>query len=268
MPTSIELYNCILSFPNLYTPRAAKGSNTPKYSAQIILPQNADWGAINAAIAEATTNKWGANPPANLKSQIKQVAEGPYAGYWAISANSNADNPPDVVDQNVERLLDQRMIFAGCIVNVHINFYGYDTGSNGIGAGLNIVMLVDNINVTRLDNTKTAKDVFQAMPNANVQAAPGHLPNQPAAAPMQQPAAPAQQAPIQQQPGQIPQQSVQPGATVVNNPAPVAAPQQAPMQQQPVAPTAAPQQAPMQQQPVAPAAAPQQAPMQQQGPLA
>ena len=53
------------------------------------------------------------------------------------------------------------MIFGGCIVSAVVDFWGYTTGSSGIGCGLKIVRLEDNVNVTRIDEQLNAEDFFQ-----------------------------------------------------------------------------------------------------------
>ena len=160
MSTKIVLQNVVISFPNLFTPRAPKGSDTVRYSASLILPQNVDWSAIKTAVATATAEKWPQGAPATLKSQISQVMEGPYKGHYAISANASVDHKPTTVDQNLAPIMDTSAIFAGCIVNAQVSFFGYDKGSNGVGVGLNMVQLVKSDGVTRLDNTQAAEEVF------------------------------------------------------------------------------------------------------------
>lgn len=171
MSNSVVIENAILSYPNLFAPKCPKGSTTPKYSATFILPEGYDTTEIKAAIAQAKADKWAGNVPGELKSQIKKVKDGPYAGRICIATNAGEDYPPKVVDQNVNPMMDKSQIFAGCVVNAAVGFFGYNTGSNGVGCGLNMVQLVSNQNVTRLDGAQDAKDVFKKVAGATAPAA-------------------------------------------------------------------------------------------------
>jgi len=164
---SIVIENAILSYPHLFTAKPAKGSDKPRFSVSLILPENFDWTEVKQAVVDAKNEKWGQHIPATLKSQIKKVPEGPYKGRYCISANSNEEYPPEIVDQNVNPLIDQKQLFAGCVVNAGVSFFGYDTGSNGVGCGLNHVQLVTNVGVQRLDGSKSAKEVFKKIPSQN-----------------------------------------------------------------------------------------------------
>jgi len=164
--TDVTLGNVILSYPNLWTPKAAKGSDNPKFSATFILPADFDKTDLKAAVEEAKVAKWGTNIPQNLKSQIKKVDGGIYDGYWCVTSNTSPEYPPQVVDANVNPILDKTQIFAGCTVNVSLGVFGYDVASKGVAFGLNHVQLVSNVNVTRLDGSKQAKDVFKKIEGA------------------------------------------------------------------------------------------------------
>ena len=177
MSTDIVLSNVILSYPHLITPWAGQQNQEPKYNCAIIFPQNfGQWGELQQCVENAKMNKWGANAPQNLKLpwlnrylQPNVLKEGPYAGCYVI--NANGDRKPQLVDANVQEVKDmvaKSVFFAGAIVNVYVNFYGYSTsGNNGVGTGLRMVQLVDNVNVTRLDgDTKEASEVFKTIPGA------------------------------------------------------------------------------------------------------
>jgi hypothetical protein len=166
MSTKIVLQNCVISFPTLFTPRAPKGSETPRYSASFILPENFDWTEVKAAAELAKKEKWPSGAPAELQSQIKKVTEGPYNGRYCINANASIDHKPTTVDQNLAPVMDTSVIFAGCIVNAQISFFGYDKGKPGVGVGLNMVQLVKSDGVTRLDNTQSVDDVFSKVAGA------------------------------------------------------------------------------------------------------
>jgi hypothetical protein len=163
----------IISYPTFFEPRQINGKGNPKFSGTLILDEGTDWNGVNACIQEALTAKFGTNIPPQWKNPIQPADAEGFPGRWLIRCYSDADKPPQVTDQRVQPVMDRSQIFAGCKVNLYVRFYGYSTsGNNGVGVGLNAVQIVDNVNVTRLDNTKDAKDVFQAIPGAPAQTAP------------------------------------------------------------------------------------------------
>ena len=210
MTVKVKIMNAIISYPVLYTPRCPKGSTTPRFGATIILPDGYVWDEIQQAVATVTAEKWGTNPPANLKSQISVVGEGPYKGRYCISTTASVEHQPTVVDQSLQAIMNAGDIFAGCICNFQITVFAYETGSSGVSMGLNMVQLVQNTNVQRLDNTQSVEDVFAVIPGG---AATGGQPpvnqGQPPMQQQQQPNPAMQQQPQVQQPNPAMQQQPQ-----------------------------------------------------------
>ena len=172
MSTDIVLKG-IIKFPNLFEARQINGRGKPKYSAILILDPGTDWNALNATIQEALAEKFDRGLPQHWAYPVQDATEDGFPGQGLIKAYSNEEYPPQVVDQHLNKVLDKGAIFGGCLVNAYIRFYGYDeSGNRGVGCGLNAVQIIDNVNVTRLDNRKDAAQVFQAIPGAPVQTAP------------------------------------------------------------------------------------------------
>ncbi len=155
----------VLSFPHLFQPRAYQAGDDPKYSCSIVIIDPAfDWAAVQAADAEALANQFGAAVPPTRKSPFSQVKDGPYAGMWQITATAKADRPPELVDQQVQPIMGQNQLFAGCIVNAAINAFGYAGGSS---FGLNKIQLVNSdASLPRLDGGKTAAETFEVVAGA------------------------------------------------------------------------------------------------------
>lgn len=186
MATDIVLREVILSYPHLVTPWSGQANQEASYNCAFIFPKEfTQWSEIQECVNNATLNKFGAQPPSNLKLpwlnrylQPSVVKEGqPYAGCYVINAKS--DRKPELLDSNVEPLADmvaKSALFAGCIVNAYVNFYGYNTAGNvGVGTGLRKIQLVDNQSskIIRLGgDEKAAGDVFQAIPGAPPATAP------------------------------------------------------------------------------------------------
>lgn len=218
---ALLISNCVISYPHLFTARRAgrPGQETgePRYSANFILPLDLDQedqqllsDTVNAAIVSV----FPAGPPPGLKMPWKEAADADESlrGRICIAASSTQDQPPGVFTQTGPMAAEQQsQLFAGCIVNAHVRVYAYTRGSNGVTFGLNDVQLVDNQNVTRLDNRKSGAEVF-GVPGAGFPSPSAPVPNQPAPA-----VPPAQQVTPQAAPMVPPL----PGAPGVPGPAPV-----------------------------------------------
>lgn len=151
--TKVLLTNVRLSYPALFEPRGFEGQE-PKYSASLIIPKN-DRKSLEI-IKEAIENAKkvalergvfkGNKIPANLKTPVRDGdTERPddevYEGAYFINANSK--HAPAVVGKEKDISsgkaisLGEDDVYAGCYINVTINFYGYSqAGNNGIAAGL------------------------------------------------------------------------------------------------------------------------------------
>lgn len=223
-----------LSYVHLFTPQARNGK-APKYSATLLIPksdiatrQRIDV-AIQAAIQDGVASKWnGVRPPViNIPIHdgdgVKPSDGMPFGpeckGHWVMTASSQADRRPEVVDLQLNPIIDQTQVYSGIFGHVSIRFYAYFTeGKKGIGCGLgNVQKVADG---EALAGGKSAADDFASLAGT----APAQYPGQPAygapvqpgyAAPQQPPqygqqqgyAQPAPQQPAYpQQPGYAPQQ--------------------------------------------------------------
>lgn len=151
--TKVMLRGVRLSYPNLFEPKGFEGQE-PKYSASLIIPKDdkeslkvvkqAIENAKEKAVEEGT---WKGNKvPANLRLPVRDGDEersedDVYADAYFINANSKY--APAVVGKTKDRStgkaieLGEDDVYAGCYVNVTVNFYGYSAaGNNGIAAGL------------------------------------------------------------------------------------------------------------------------------------
>ena len=86
-----------------------------------------------------------------------------YAGKFFL--NCSANDAPGVVGPDAKPLMNQEALYAGCIVRLDINPYPYsNSGNNGIGWGLNNVMLIRD--GKRLDGKQNAEDAFSGFAGA------------------------------------------------------------------------------------------------------
>lgn len=148
MSTKVITGKVRLSYPHLFTPKAANENAEPKYSASLIIPKSdtKTLEKIEKAIETAKQEgigKFGGKIPAVLKEPLRDGdAERPddpaYADSYFLNASSK--NAPGVIDQSKRKLTSDDDIYAGCYVRASLNFYAFNaSGNRGIAVGLNNV---------------------------------------------------------------------------------------------------------------------------------
>lgn len=143
-----------LAFPNLFEPSAIVGADgkpgKPRYGATLIVgadhPQLAQ---INKVIAAVAQDKWKDKAKAQLTALEKQdklaLHEGDlkpnydgFPGNWFVSANSQENAPPTVVDVDKGPLTARSgKPYAGCYVNASLEFWAQD---NNYGKRINCTL--------------------------------------------------------------------------------------------------------------------------------
>ena len=139
-----------LSYVNIFRSRSFSEGQDAKYSLCVLVPKSDKAtikklrAAIDAAVQEGVSSKWGGKKPANLKLPLRdgddeRADEAPeYEGMLFLNANST--RKPGIVDKDLNEILDPDEVYSGCWGRVSINFYPFNTnGNKGVGAGLNNV---------------------------------------------------------------------------------------------------------------------------------
>ena len=141
-----------LSFANLFTPKAALGSDVEKYSVSIVIPKSDKQtlakikSAIEAAKEDGKSSKWHGTIPKNIKLPLRDGDEDRpddvnYANSYFINASNK--QKPSVVDRNLNPILDPDEVYSGCYARVNITFYAFDVnGNRGVAASLGPVQKV------------------------------------------------------------------------------------------------------------------------------
>lgn len=231
-PTRVVTGEARLSYVNLLTPRARQDGGEAKYSVTILVPksdiqtkQRID-AAIEAAKQIGKDKKWnGVIPPMVALpvydgDGVKPSDGMPFGpeckGHWVFSASSKADQPPKIVDANLNPIVDPTEVYSGMYGRVAVNFAPYAAqGKKGIGCYLST-----NVQKTRDGeplgaSAPEASADFGGAPVNNVYVDPNQLPFNQAPQYGQQPMQPGYaqpqygQAPTQQGFGQ-PQYQQQP----------------------------------------------------------
>lgn len=162
-----------ISYPAIFEPKP-NPSGAMKYSCSILIDKTDKDGIadLQAAVAKAVERGQGTIPAWKnkvpkfrydpLRDGDEELEDGTktdpvYAGKFFL--NCSSDTPPGVVGPNAKPLMDQEALYPGCIVRLDVNPFPYsNSGNNGIGWGLNNVMLVRD--GARLDGRSNAKDAF------------------------------------------------------------------------------------------------------------
>lgn len=162
------MYVAVFS-PKVPVASPGQAAGEPKYGAQILIPKSDKetvaqlYAAIDAAREEGKTSKKGwkgrALPNELLKiniydGEVKYPDDPNYKGMLVLSAN-NKNRPGLVHDVLGDRLpiIDPVDFYSGCWGHVQLSVFPYDTGSNGIGFGLNNILKVD-VSSRGLDQSK------------------------------------------------------------------------------------------------------------------
>ena len=153
--TQVRIGEVRFSYATVFSPKPGQNGGDPKYSCAILIPKENTAAvdmirsAINAAKELGKSSKWGGKIPGNCKiplrdGDIDREDDANYAGHWFINANSPAKSKPAVKvlqDGNLFDALDEEDFYSGCYGAAVLNFFPYEnSGSKGVGAGLNIVL--------------------------------------------------------------------------------------------------------------------------------
>jgi hypothetical protein len=137
-----------ISYPNVFTPRAASEGQKPKYSISMIFDKKTDLTVMKNAVYFALVAKWSPDKtkwPKGLKLPFRDGSEKDQDGYGpdVIFVNASSDNKPGVVDQNVVDIIDPSKFYGGAYGRATVNAFAYDkAGNKGVAFGLNNVQLV------------------------------------------------------------------------------------------------------------------------------
>lgn len=154
MSTTITTGKVRLSYVKVFTPAAAPGSDTLKYSVSVLIDKKdtATLSKVKAAIDEAkkdgATKYWGGKVPANLKTPLRdgdvdRPDDAAYAGKYFFNCSST--RKPGVVDAELNAILDPEEVYSGCYGRVNVNFYAFNRDVNrGIAVGLNHVQKLED----------------------------------------------------------------------------------------------------------------------------
>lgn len=147
-PTKVITGKVRFSYVNIFKSRAFQTGQDEKYSICLLIPKKDKetikkiQAAVDAAIKQGISEKWGGKKPSNLKLPLRdgdderaEEAE-EYTGMCFLNANSN--EKPGIIDIYKNEILDPAEVYSGCWGRASINFYPFNSnGNKGVGVGLN-----------------------------------------------------------------------------------------------------------------------------------
>ena len=136
------------SYVNIFRSRAFREGQDAKYSICLLVPKkdmvtvHKIQAAVEEAVQEGISSKWGGKRPKNLKLPLRDGDEeradeaSEYKDMFFLNANSNTK--PGIVDKDLNEILDPDEVYSGSWGRASINFYAFDSnGNRGVGVGLN-----------------------------------------------------------------------------------------------------------------------------------
>ena len=164
----------ILSYPQLFEPKAASKNAEPKYSACLVFPEGSDLFELQAAYVEAAKAKWGdkagkvirAMEHPTFRSDPDDVAAKGYP-VGSTFLNPRTTRKPSIVSIYPDPatgkpmpVTDEALVYPGVIVKASLEPYTYDREKVGVTFGLgNIQIIRDG---ERLDGRAAATDEFDS----------------------------------------------------------------------------------------------------------
>ncbi|MEG1869160.1 MAG: DUF2815 family protein [Clostridiales bacterium] len=160
-PTHVTTDKVRLSYASLFTPSVGLSGGDPKYNVTVLLPKSDTAtkaridAAIDAAKVAGAEKKWNGVVPPVVPHPVhdgdgrrpSDGAEfGPECkGHWVFTASSKQNQPPKVVDANLNPIIDQTEIYSGIYARVSVDFYPYFAGGKkGVGCGLGNVQKLED----------------------------------------------------------------------------------------------------------------------------
>lgn len=146
-----------LSYPNLFVPRKADDNAEPKYSATLLIPKTDTatvqrvQAAIDAAVKDGIDRGVFKVPIDPSSTTYPPLRDGDtpnkngeprgeeFAGHWFIAAKASTKRKPFVVHGDRSPLINEEDIYAGCYVNMAVQFYAYDSKAGGKGISASLV---------------------------------------------------------------------------------------------------------------------------------
>lgn len=132
-----------VSFPHVFAPQEPMNpGNKPKYSIAMLFAKGEDLSKLKAAAEKAAKDKWGDEIPSPLKTPFRDQGEREYDGYeaGAIVVSATNTTKPGVVNDQVEKIIDESEFYAGCYAQATVVASAYGGKGTKIAPGVNFYL--------------------------------------------------------------------------------------------------------------------------------
>ena len=170
----------VMSFPHLFSPRAASPGQEEKYSVTLIFDKAAQetpqYKRMRSEVLRAAKEKWGDKATDMIKNGQLRVPfrsgseKSEYAGYDddSVFINMTSKQKPDVLDGFLSDVLPSDC-YPGMIGMATYNIYVYVNQSRGVGIGLQNCQII-SFDAPRLDGKKKGNQDFDALDDGGIAA--------------------------------------------------------------------------------------------------
>lgn len=131
-----------MSFPHVFKPHAAFEGQEAKFSLTMLFTKNTDLSQLKRAAQTAIIEKWGADKtkwPKNLRMPFRDGNEKQdLQGYEnTIYVTTSSKMKPGIVDNQLNKIEDETVFYAGCYARATLIAFAYDkAGNKGVSFSL------------------------------------------------------------------------------------------------------------------------------------
>ena len=155
-----------VSYPNLWEPRCAPGSDKAQYSVTLLFEKGTDLSEMKEAANKAAKEKWGSKMPKKFESPFKDGNEKEgeeYQDMIYINFKASDRHPPGVVGPNAKKIDEKSgTLYPGCYGRVSYSVYAWEyMGKAGVSFGLRGFQVTGDGDP--FDSREDAEKVFDAV---------------------------------------------------------------------------------------------------------
>ena len=136
--TRVTTPEVTLSFPHLFEPDGFEGQDK-KHSVSMLFDSEHDLEGLKNVADIAARKKWGDNIPTKLESPFKSGDDKDpekypeYVGKMYVTDKRKAGDPPAVVDNELNPILNRKEIYGGVRARVAVSAYAWEyMGKKGV----------------------------------------------------------------------------------------------------------------------------------------
>lgn len=159
------------SYAYVFQARTNQDTGKNEYSVSILIPKKdkALVAKVKDGIAAAVKygvekrKEWGGKKPNGLRNPLRDGDEekdgdAVYKGMYFITAKNTIR--PGVVDEDLNKIMDEEEFYSGCWGNFAVNFYPYGPTKGNVGIGVSLQNLQKTKDDEKLSGGRSAEEDF------------------------------------------------------------------------------------------------------------